>query len=427
MRKWLCILSLALLAACGGGEPADQPVANEPAACAPAENPELEELLKTAASFHEAFPEVPRWDGPVKRPPGFKDGTERLRKLGAIAATWHEAAYSDDVPTWMLLRAGIFDVSRQGDRLEPSREDMLKALKESALVAEEMEALRGYDGFFLFVYGTEDVKGLLGLGHALILPVIRAMLLVSTGYEELAVKELSAWSDVLYKIDANACHTARLLTEAGVQVCLRSLSGKELADLALNEQLYASLSRLRETDAKGFWQLWANGLAYSAWYIGTRPEEVTGEPPTKLQEMRQDLKHRMYLLEKFGKVGLDPTEADVYSEFRRLYVPMAESWYPGLVELAVFGWLRYRALWLGFDLARMDMEEPLIGREQAIKEFLKPHPQLTYELDKETRELKLKGDPTHLLYRDADEWELRELASVQLREVPSEKSRPGND
>lgn len=427
MRNRLCILSLALLAACGGGEPADQPVANEPAACAPAENPELEELLKTAASFHEAFPEVPRWDGPVRHPPGFKDGTERLRKLGAIVSTWQESTYSDGVPTWMELRTWELDGYKFAKQAEPSQDDMLRALKETALVAEEFEALRSCDAFYVYRHGDMQAERVMVPHYALKAPLVRAMLLVATGRDELALKELLTWADVIHKVDANACRLARMLTEGAVHIVLRALSGGSLAKLAPNEQLYASLSRLRETDAKGFWQLWANELAWSAWYIGTQPDEITEQSSTELQLMREDLKHRMHLLEKFAEVALDPTEADVYSEFRRLYLQMSDKDFLNIVEQQVQEWLRYRALWLGFDLARMDMEEPLIGREQAIKEFLKPHPQLTYELDKETRELKLKGDPTHLLYRDADEWELRELASVQLREVPSEKSRPGND
>lgn len=423
MRAWLFIFAVLAIVSCGGGEAPVQgnnaPAAEEKP---PEPPPEWFELKELAAGIHEEFPNLPVWADQIELRKTVKDGTPRLKEFGAYLKQWQEL--DEDAPDWMYLRAWGLTSYRFVKEKEPPKEAIEKAVAQSSGLPRSLQALSKFDYIVPFdlVY-EEEVLRSFRAGVALEICMRRIELLGALGEFKTAEQELSYLVDVLMKCDRNNTVFQRILFGALVQQVLLVVVNGALRENVGSESMHATVQRLREPDSSGFWDAEWGELAHMHYNVG----KAEYDPKNSVEEIEADIKSiraRIGLVKQLGGVNLDPTEEDVYGDIKRPFERIDSEFVWSLGYSIKFE-VKLRAAWLAYDLVRMDAEAPLIKRTSKIYELVNKVPAVSVDIDRADRVIRLKFDRTHLIFKDANEWDQDPLQEFTMRELPpAEEKQP---
>ncbi|MCB9895952.1 MAG: hypothetical protein H6839_16080 [Planctomycetes bacterium] len=417
MKRGLIGLLLLTLAACGGGDPA----ANQSAAPAPVEEPvaepEVADLRAAAEEVFAAFPYLEHWRSQVVMPEDLA-AQKALWRVGDQVSNWREQAYrlGDEYP-WKLLRALGYEPYRYKFEKEPSQETIIKALEESAELAEGMRGLREHNHLLLFNAKVEG-HSVFGPLFAMEAALYRCQFLVAAGYVDAAVKEFLCWVEVFNNTDFNANALNRKLGLRTLEIALKFLRTEPLNAIASNTEVHGAVESLREPDCSGFWEAWRNEMAHIALGILAPDSEHEELDPETLTGVAQDLRARIQLAQAYGMVALDPTAPDVFGGFQRIYHGIADQKFYYSVAYFVVDEVRYYAAWMAYDLARKDAADPLLARRNVINETLKHRPSLAADLDEKCRKLTLRMVPDNILARATAAGRETNLVELELRKPP---------
>jgi hypothetical protein len=416
--KWaLTAVAALLIAACGSGAP--QPPVNQTPVAQPALEPppEWNELQDLATSIHETFPELPKWEQQLAERTNKRDGTEYLKKVGIAQKDWR--TLNEESPDWMHLRAqGKRQFESWGERTA-SGDDIETAINNSTEAAAAMKALSKVDVLTVFdLHDEANILDAVGEIYAMRSPLLRVELLMAAGQDKLAVQELDVWLDVMMIADRNDTRLGRHMFNTLLIQALELLVDGSLRPFLLSESVHKSLGRLREEKSSGFWDAEWRELAYSSYAIRTwkmEPEDMDAEA---LKDEILNLRIQIGTVDTIGAVNLDPTQPDVYADMKRPYSRVKSD--SGVMHMSqkVLDEVKLRTHWLAYDLARMDIEAPLVRRPGEIAAKVKECPALIASFDEATRRVSLKLHPDHPLYKDLFESDRASIFEFELREPP---------
>ncbi len=406
MRNRLCILSLALLAACGGGEPANQPATNA------STEPDLSEeeffaqermknLKRIANEAVQKYPELGEYDKMVARAKAKLDGRDAF-----LAAAMRSAELSwdaGDEPWRSLLMHGEQVYEANFDE-KPTAVLRQEALSRSASVAAAMDELRFYDSLFVFSsIGKEHER----IKHILTFFMAaggRLPLLLATEKHTAAARELANLFEVVARLDWQVNTSAQLWKRSLAGTYLSNLAAGGLAPLQHDAVVVSAVEQLREDTARGFKRRWWVELADAVCAVkkAEKPDDIWPKetsffaPPAPSTGAYEWIDFRLRVADEFPEHAPDPFDPDQYNRVLKI---AGEAGGRSLAE--DFAWLvrstlEAQQVWLAWDLCQADHKEPLIDNREMAEKLIRAVPYMTAEWSEAEIKLSIAKDCPYL-------------------------------
>lgn len=374
MRHALLIAVVVLVAGCGEGNRVEDGNGGAVTgkACGDGPSPEilseLEQYRLLAESIHERLPDVPRWIPAHEQREGERNGTRRLVALGRRVGQWRTGIHTGDgVRDWERLRTfGLHSSREWGDDVSPDIEDVLRALKESAIVANEMKSLRHYDRLPVMIL-TESGSDIVLPWLALLAGVHRVELLLAAGLISDAKRELGHWIEVVQKVDGwNSRMEAVVFRDTKV-LAVSAMAHERNRAIHGDDEFIELMNRLRDDYVSGFWTTFKNELAYAAHMAAGEEEDILEYlSAPDLRAARRYLRGSLAVVDRFGSPPMDPLDADVFATMKAHFLKYGDLDDFVFIEHEIYETLRLQAYWLTLELRQMDAQSPLIDRIDSL-------------------------------------------------------------